>query len=314
MKKLTGTLFFALTLTQAFAQSVDIAETVRTSVNGTYKSYLFELPDVEEKQAEEDWKKWMERYNAKTKFDKKNEMWYAENVLIPQFHKDPVNIFANIVGEEKPVKRTSVIVWFAIGENQIFAASDSLNEKGGGSYYAREMLTNYAMNAYLSQAQATLKAEENLLDEYNKELKNLQKDRDDFAKTIEKAKNNITENEKNIATNEIDQASLSAEIEDQRIAVDKARSNVQNSESRKEAESALKTEEKRLASLEKDLKKLQKDLEDYHEKIKDAKNTIALHEMKIEINQRDQDNKLEIIEAHKKTIELAKENVKKYSK
>ncbi len=320
MKKIFAILVFSITFAWASAQTFEITQAERTSINGTYKSFLFDLPGVDQAQVEEDWKNWIDGHNAKAKYDKKNKIWYAENVKMPKLTKSLINVFANIDGEEYPEKRTSVIVWFALGEDYI--PSDSLSKKGDDfdAQYALEALTKYAMTTSRNQAQTILDTENKRLDGFVKELKNLQKDKADYMKSLEKAKSAIAKNEGNIEENEQDQITKAEEIESQKKALELAKdySLAATKESdagsaQKNAESQVKSEEKRLSSLEKDLRKLLKDHEDYHKEIAKAENIIALNEMTIEINARDQENKARGIEKQKEIIELAKENVRKFN-
>ncbi len=322
MKKVFGILIFSITFAWASAQTFEITQVDRTSINGTYKSFLFELPEVDETQVTEDWKKWVDDHNAKAKYDKKNNIWYAENVKIPQLTNSIVNVFANIEGVEYPEKRTSVIVWFALGEDYIPSKTDSLSKKDDhfDNEYALETLSKYARTTSRNQAQTILDVENKRMDGFVKDLKNLQKDKSGYLKSLEKAKSTIAKNEGNIEENEQDQITKAEEIESQKKALELAKDHslaaAQESDAasaQKNADSLLKSEEKRLSSLERDLRKLQKNNEDYHKAIAKAENTIALNEMTMEINARDQENKTRDIEKQKEIVELARENVKKFN-
>lgn len=81
-----------------------------------------------------------------------------------------------------------------------------------------------------------------------------------------------------------------------------------------QAEVFLKGEEKTLASFEKDLKKLEKDNADYHNKIEDAKATIAKMEENIEVNVEDQKKKSIEIVMQKEAVTKGANQVKDFDK
>ena len=74
-------------------------------------------------------------------------------------------------------------------------------------------------------------------------------------------------------------------------------------------QSILKSEEKSLKKLEKEFKTLEKDKASYEKIIEDAKNKIAEHEKKIEMNIEAQENKMTEVEDQKNLILKVKERL-----
>lgn len=217
---LTLLIFMAYTMT-SFAQHIDISEAARAKDNGTYNSFLFELPDVSIKETESDWKDFMRSFKAKTKYNRKAKIWTTENARIPRLSDVPVNIFAKVIEDSNPNKRTSVIVWFDLGDNYLNTETDSL--KGA---YAYEILTEYALTTSKHHAQEIVKEQEKMLKNLEGDLNKLEKDNKNYHKDIDKAKESISKNEKNIEINELDQKNKAKEIEAQKVAVASAKNKV----------------------------------------------------------------------------------------
>ena len=218
MKNSIAFLAFILFALPMFAQSIDIDEASRAMNNGTYNSFLFELPDVSEKEAEDDWKAFMKDFKAKTKYDRKSKLWLAEEAQMPRLSDNPVSVYARILEDSNPNKRTSVIVWFDLGESY---ASSELDEKKGA--YAKEILIEYGITASKHHAEAIVKTEEKTLDKLEGDLKKLRNDNDDYHKAIEKAKDTIAKMEKNIEINEQDQKNKEKDIDNQKKVVVEAK-------------------------------------------------------------------------------------------
>lgn len=221
MKNLIALLVFTLTATFTFAQNIEISEAPRAKDNGTYNSYLFELPDVGKKQAENDWKDFMKVFKGKTKYSRKAKLWGTTNAKMPRLSDGTVNVYSKIIEDSNPNKRTSVIVWFDLGDSYVNGETDSLK-----SAYAHEILTEYALTTSKHHAQSIVKEEEKRLKDLEKDLDKLEKDNREYHKDIDKAKESIAKNEKNIEVNELDQKNKVKEIEAQKAAIESAKENV----------------------------------------------------------------------------------------
>ena len=221
VKKLTAIYFFVLIATTTFAQGIEISEAARSMNSGTYNSFLFELPDVTKKEAEADWKKFMSDFKAKTKYDRKTELWFADDAKMPRLSDNTIDVYASIIEDSNPKKGTTIIVWFDLGG--AFVSSASSTEQGD---YALDILSDYGMLTSKHHAEAIVKAEEKILSKLEGDLKKLRKDNDAYHKAIEKAKDTIAKMEKNIEINEQDQKTKEKEIDGQKKVVVGAKENV----------------------------------------------------------------------------------------
>lgn len=221
MKNWIVFLAFILSAPFLFAQQIEISEAPRAKDNGTYNSFLFELPDVGKDEAESDWKKFISDFKGKAKYDRKKKMYVAESATMPRLSSGAVGVFAKIIEDKNPDKRTTIIVWFESGGSFIDSETDSL-----AGAYAHEILTEYAMTTSKHHAQSVVVAEEKRLTELERDLKRLRKDNSDYHKDISKAKESIAKNEKNIEINELDQEKKRAEITAQKEAIKVAKENV----------------------------------------------------------------------------------------
>lgn len=221
MKNLIAILILTLATNFTFAQNIEISEAARAKDNGTYNSYLFELPDVSKKQAEDDWKDFMKNYKGKTKYSRKAKLWNSTGSKMPRLSDGTVNVSAKIIEDNNPNKRTSVIVWFDLGDSYVNGEMDKAK-----SDYAHEILTEYALTTSKHHAQEIVKEEEKRLKDLEKDLNKLEKDNKDYHNDIDKAKEGIAKNEKNIEVNELDQKNKQKEIEAQKAALDTAKEEV----------------------------------------------------------------------------------------
>lgn len=220
MKNLIAFLTFNLITFLAFAQTIEISEAARAKDNGTYNSYLFELPDVSDREAEDDWKNLMKDYDSKAKYTRREKIWTAENAKLPGLSDGTVTVYARIIEDSNPNKRTSVIVWFDLGDGYVNTESDTAK-----SDYAKQFLTEYAVTTSKHHAQAIVAEEEKQLQGLEKDLNKLERNNSGYHKDIDKAKESIAKNEKNIEVNELDQKNKAKEIAAQKTALVLAKAN-----------------------------------------------------------------------------------------
>jgi len=221
MKNRITFLAFILFTLPLFAQNIDIDEAPRAMNNGTYNSFLFELPDVSKNEAEDDWKAFMKDFKAKTKFDRKSKLWFSEEAQMPRLSSTPIGVYARILEDSNPNKRTSIIVWFDLGDSYVTSEEDK--EKGA---YAKDILHEYGMTTSKHHAEAIVKEEEKVLSKLENDLKKLKNDNSDYHKAIEKAKDTIAKMEKNIEINEQDQKNKEQDIVAQEKVVVVVKDNV----------------------------------------------------------------------------------------
>lgn len=203
-----------------FGQSIDLSEAARTKQGGTYNSFLFELPDVSKGEAEADWKKYMGKFKANPKFDKKAGLWVVNDATMSGLSKNTVDVYARIIEDTNPQKQTSIVVWFDLGGAYVNSQTHPIETD-----YCRSIMTDYAKKTSQHHAESVTKAEGKQLKDLESALKKLQKDQTEYYKEIEKAKALITEMEEAIKQNEIDQKTRETDIEAQKQTVSDARMN-----------------------------------------------------------------------------------------
>lgn len=222
MKILITTIVFSLIFSWSFAQQIEISEAPRAKEGGTFNSYLFELPDVSKKEAIDNWQKFIGNFKGgKTKYNKRSKLYFSANAKMPRFSDSTVDVYAKIIEDNNPNKRTTVIIWFDLGDSYVSMDADSLKGK-----YAIEVLAEYAMLTSKYHAQEIVKEEEKRLAELKKDLQKLEKDNKNYYQEIEKAKESIAKNEKNVEVNELDQKNKTQELKEQIKAVENAKENV----------------------------------------------------------------------------------------
>lgn len=221
MRKTTLILSLVFAACSLFAQQIAISEAPRAKENGTYNSYLFELPDVSQETATKDWTKFMSSFKGKTKYVRKTKLHFTDNAKMARLSDGTVDVYARILQDKNPEKRTSVIVWFDLGDNYVSSESDRSK-----SNYVYDILTEYAVMVSKNHAEMILGEEEDVLKKLEKELSKLEKDNKTYRKEIEQAKESITKNEKNIEVNELDQKNKRKAIETQKSVVGEAKAGV----------------------------------------------------------------------------------------
>lgn len=197
-----------------FGQGFHIDEAPRALNSGTYYSFLFELPDVSKQEADQEWQKFMSDFKGKSKYNKRSKIWFTDNAKMPRLSTTAVDVYAKIMEDSNPGKRTSVIVWFDLGSSYVNA--EDFPEQ---TSFARKILTEYAMTTSRHHAAAIVKAEEKQLKDLEAKKKKLVKDNTDYRKEIEKAKTLIAKRTKDLEINEADQTATEEAIQMQKKTV-----------------------------------------------------------------------------------------------
>lgn len=218
MKHIVIILGLVMSVSYATAQDISISEAPRAKENGTYNSYLFELPDVSKEEATKNWNKYMASYKAKTKYNRKSKLHITEQARIPSISDQEIDVYARILEDKNPNKQTSVIVWFDLGDEYMSSDIDELKAQ-----YAYSILTEYALITSKYHAKLVAEGEEKRLGILEKELEELKRANKNYHKDIEKAKESIDKNEKNIEINVLDQKNKEEGIQLQREIVEQSK-------------------------------------------------------------------------------------------
>lgn len=218
MKKLFFTMIVALFYSGISAQYIEINEGTKTMKEGSYNSYSVSLEDISFKEAEEGWKNFMKEYKAKINHDKKSKLHVSDNVQLPSIAKNPVDIYAMIVEDDRD-NVTNVTVWFDTGNGYVNSIDMETQSQS-----VEKIITEYSMKVMKLHADKRLEDEEKQLKKIQDELKKLADKNKDLLKDISKAKENILKWEKELEQNEQTQKIKMRDIEAQKEKVEKASS------------------------------------------------------------------------------------------
>ncbi len=180
----------------------------------TEHSFMFDLPEVTKKEAEDMWKKYMASCKTKAKYNRKSKLWFANDAQIKKLSANTIDVYAQISEKGTEDQGASVIVWFDLG-------GAYLNSKMHDTQVeeANIFLTTYAQQSFLHHAEEALKLQEKSLSKLENELKKLKKDNESIREQIEKLEEDLAKNEK-------DQKVKEAEIRTQQEIVAEAKKKV----------------------------------------------------------------------------------------
>jgi membrane-associated HD superfamily phosphohydrolase len=218
MKKLILIIVALGAFTICLAQKVEIREATKAMNKGTFNSYTVELTEITMKEAEESWKKWMSGFKTKTKFQKKNNLWFSNDASIKKMSENTVDVYARFENGKKTERPVTVTVWFDLG-----GAYLSSRTHPAQASCVNDLLNKYAMSTYKRHTEAIVKAEEKVLKTLEADMDKLKNEQESFLKEIEKAKDLIAKMEKNLKDNKKGQLRKGAEISAQEKVVSEAK-------------------------------------------------------------------------------------------
>ena len=164
------------------------------------------------KDAEKIWKKYAKKY-GKLDWDRKNKEHVLFNVVVEDIDEEyPVTVISTFTNVGDDSKGT---FWIKMDENYINSAEKSEEIKGAGQW-----IQAYAYNVERQCREDEIKKEEGLLKGFDKDLKKLIKQNENFHKDINKAKEAIAKAEAGIEQNTSDQEAKNNEIEDQKSKIE----------------------------------------------------------------------------------------------
>ncbi|MFY0674813.1 MAG: hypothetical protein JXQ87_15550 [Bacteroidia bacterium] len=206
-----------LWLQNALAQ-VMVNEDKRNMSQGAMNSFRVELPNIDAKTAEDNWKKFSKTYKGKISYERKEKEWVLTGAEMPSLSTTTVTAYAKFeeFGEGTEL-RTKATFWFDTGNGFI---SSSNNKTTANS--AKEIVDNYAIVTAKNHAEDVLKEEEKKLSGFEKDLKNLEKDKKNYEKKIEDAEKLIADMKEKIEENVVAQGKTEETIEKQKKSVKKA--------------------------------------------------------------------------------------------
>lgn len=198
----------------AQAQSVKVSEGTKSMREGSFNAFNVNLEGVSSKDAIKNWESFVKDYDAKTKKDKKQDLYVSENVQIPSIGKNPVDLYAMFSGDKSD---TEVSIWFDTGSGYV----NSIDMESQ-SEAANAIVTEFAMRALKESAINMEEEEKKIAKDLDGDLKKMQDKEDDLRKEISKAQENILKWEKELAQNEDDMAAKKKAIRNQADVVEEA--------------------------------------------------------------------------------------------
>lgn len=217
---LVATISFAQMQTKGVTELPSIEEGEKTMSKGANTAFLIMIDGLSKGDLEKEWKDFTKDFKAKAKQDRKSKEWLSDDAKITTISDNTIDIYADIRYESK--ENSAIYVWFDLGG--AFVNSETHNEK---AIEAKKVLQKFVVQVYKHQAEDALKGEEKTLSGLEKDFKKLEKDKNDYLKKIEEAKETIAKMEKNIEVNEADQQKKLEEISGQKqnvsTAVDKVK-------------------------------------------------------------------------------------------
>lgn len=209
MKSLILIIFslFSLQISNAQIDGVVVNEILEHMSQGEKIGLEVALVDVEVKDANKSWKKFVKKhFKAKTKSSKKSKELFTDDAKISEISENTVDIFAIAT---KAQYGTRLTVYFDLGGDYVSS------EYHPASYGAAErILKEFAVSQSIKIVDSELKTQKNSLSDLKKELKRLIKDKGSHLKEIEEAKALIAQRERDITDNIAAQ-----EIKRQQIAI-----------------------------------------------------------------------------------------------
>lgn len=199
-----------------FAQVVETEMRMSDGVNSALEVDL----KGNAKDAEKIWKKYAKKY-GKLEWDRKNKEHVLFNVVVEDIDEEyPVTVvstFTNVGDESKGT------FWIKMDGEYVNSADKSKEIQGAGKW-----IQAYAYEVESKFREEEIKDEEGVLKGFDKDLKKLTKQNENFHKDIAKAKEAIAKAEAGIEQNLTDQASKNEEIENQKSKIEALKEALKN--------------------------------------------------------------------------------------
>ena len=220
MKKLFVLFIAALGIQLSMAQSVTLNEAIKGMSNGDKNCMSFQLEGISKKAAIADWEKYLKKYKAKAKYNKKTKEYFVDNAKLPDISSNTIDLYAKF-DQPKGSKNTNVTIWFDLG-------GAYLSSQMHGDQYPKgeAFVVGYDRSIKKRLAEDEVKAQEKALKTLEGDLKGLEKDKKNYEKKIEDAKKTISEMEQNIKDNATKQDQKKGEIQSQKGVIETAKAKV----------------------------------------------------------------------------------------
>ncbi len=211
-------LFFLFTILPCVTWA-QINEGVKAMSQGSNNALTITLSDIRAKDVENVWKDYMKTMGNKTKYQRKEKEYFADDASLPEVSKSTVDIYSKA---EESGKDVQFSVWFDLGGGYLSSSGQPDQYKA-----AVNVMNDFVREINRYKINEQLKAEMNKMSKMNNDLKKLVSDKDSYEKDIKKAEEKIAEAKAKIEQNIKDQATKQAEITTQQAAIDKVKSDLE---------------------------------------------------------------------------------------
>jgi len=222
MKKLLTLILFALGF--SFIMNAQIDEGEKTMSQGTKNALSMNINNVNLKNVEKDWKKFIKEFDKeKDKYDKKSDEYFLDNAKLPLIggSANTVDIYAQF--KETGSDKVNATFWFDLGGSYLNSKDNPDNFKEA-SAWMKKFATISEQNAQRSR----LEEEEEKAKDLDKKIKKLISNNQDLHKDIANWKEKIKKAEADIETNLKDQDNTKKMIEDQKKVVEIAKKRLES--------------------------------------------------------------------------------------
>ena len=203
----------------SYAAQCQVSEGLRSMSQGNNNALVVSLVGVSQNDAEKIWKKYMDGFGGKSKFNKKSGELFTDNASLPTISENTVDVYGKA---EKLGDDIIFASWFDLGGAYLSNAAHPERYKAGS-----DIMIGFLKEIERFKISESLKVEERKLDKLNGNLKDLVRTNESLAKDIKKAEEKIADAKLKIEQNTKDQAAKQSEIDAQKALVDGVKSNLE---------------------------------------------------------------------------------------
>lgn len=194
-------LAFVMIVSSLTAQSVEGSYSMSV---GTQNGWMITIPNSKKSNVEDQWKDFIKTYKGKTKKDKKSDELFTEKAEIPNLSSTSTNVYAKFVQQGNDVVMYSV---YDLG-----GAYLNTQAHPTAAPIASNLVNQFALQVAKNTMTDIIKKEEDKLNDLNKDLKGLQKDKSNYEDDITKAEKKIADSKLKIEKNINDQKLKESDI------------------------------------------------------------------------------------------------------
>lgn len=257
--------------------------------NTRFPGFWLGIPEVKHEKVRENWSKTILK-GTKSKILTVNNEMTLFGAIIPEVYDGNVNIMSKIDDRDSI---TMLFVCFETTRDNFIVKSSEQYEK------LSKYLKKFAREQYLTVAKEQLSVEEDKLDNLEKELKSVRRDKEKMEKDIQISQVRITQENDNTSSLKKELEVIDSDIDYKSSQL----STMENGDVKKEKQSELK-------DIQKKKKGLLKDINSCENRISKEETSISDNKRNIELNSLTQTELLEKIKQQSISIEKHQQKVK----